>query len=311
MKISNQRTIYGETLIELGKTNDRIVVLEADLGKSTQSFGFSQVFPERYFEMGIAEADMTSFAAGLSLTGKIPFTNSFAVFAAGRVYDQIRQGIAIGKLNVKIVGSSAGLSDFGDGATHQSIEDLAIMCAIPHMTVLVPADGPQLKAMVKWMADYDGPVYLRVSRNDLPEVTDERSDPICPTALHEGKDVAIVACGIMVSRALQAAENLSEQGISARVINVPCLKPFPEEKIAALLQDMSAVIVAEEHSYIGGLSQALAWSLRGKNIALETVSIPDEFGQSASNAEELLFYYGLTAESLVDKVHLLLKKKGG
>ena len=164
MKMSNQRTVYGQTLVELGKENQRIVVLEADLGKSTQSYAFSQEFPERYFEMGIAEADMTSFAAGLSLTGKITFTNSFAVFAAGRAYDQIRQGIAIPKLNVKIVGSSAGMSDFGDGATHQSVEDVAIMRAIPNMTVLVPADAPQLKAMVKWMVDYDGPVYLRVSR---------------------------------------------------------------------------------------------------------------------------------------------------
>ena len=302
MKMSNQRTVYGQTLVELGKENQRIVVLEADLGKSTQSYAFSQEFPERYFEMGIAEADMTSFAAGLSLTGKIPFTNSFAVFAAGRAYDQIRQGIAIPKLNVKIVGSSAGMSDFGDGATHQSVEDVAIMRAIPNMTVLVPADAPQLKAMVKWMVDYDGPVYLRVSRNDLPEVTGEHPDPIMPAVLREGTDAAVVACGIMVAPALEAAEKLAAEGISVRVINVPCLKPFADEKVKELLAGVKKIVAAEEHSYIGGLSQALAWALRGDGRPLETVSIPDVFGQSASNPQELLVHYGLTADHIAEKI---------
>ena len=302
MKMSNQRTVYGQTLVELGKENKRIVVLEADLGKSTQSYAFSQEFPERYFEMGIAEADMTSFAAGLSLTGKIPFTNSFAVFAAGRAYDQIRQGIAIPKLNVKIVGSSAGMSDFGDGATHQSVEDVAIMRAIPNMTVLVPADAPQLKAMVKWMVDYDGPVYLRVSRNDLPEVTGEHPDPITPAVLREGTDAAVVACGIMVAPALEAAEKLAAEGISVRVINVPCMKPFADEKVKELLAGVKKIVAAEEHSYIGGLSQALAWALRGDGRSLETVSIPDVFGQSASNPQELLVHYGLTADHIAEKM---------
>lgn len=302
MKMSNQRTVYGQTLVELGKENKRIVVLEADLGKSTQSYAFSQEFPERYFEMGIAEADMTSFAAGLSLTGKIPFTNSFAVFAAGRAYDQIRQGIAIPKLNVKIVGSSAGMSDFGDGATHQSVEDVAIMRAIPNMTVLVPADAPQLKAMVKWMVDYDGPVYLRVSRNDLPEVTGEHPDPITPAVLREGTDAAVVACGIMVAPALEAAEKLAAEGISVRVINVPCLKPFADKKVKELLAGVKKIVAAEEHSYIGGLSQALAWALRGDGRSLETVSIPDVFGQSASNPQELLVHYGLTADHIAEIV---------
>ena len=302
MKMSNQRTVYGQTLVELGKENQRIVVLEADLGKSTQSYAFSQEFPERYFEMGIAEADMTSFAAGLSLTGKIPFTNSFAVFAAGRAYDQIRQGIAIPKLNVKIVGSSAGTSDFGDGATHQSVEDVAIMRAIPNMTVLVPADAPQLKAMVKWMVDYDGPVYLRVSRNDLPEVTGEHPDPITPAVLREGTDAAVVACGIMVAPALEAAEKLAAEGISVRVINVPCLKPFADEKVKELLAGVKKIVAAEEHSYIGGLSQALAWARRGDGRPLETVSIPDVFGQSASNPQELLVHYGLTADHIAEKI---------
>lgn len=309
MKISNQRTVYGETLLELGRINPHIVVLEADLGKSTQTYAFSQEFPQRYFEMGIAEANMTSFAAGLSLTGKIPFTNSFAVFAAGRSYDQIRQGIGIAKLNVKIVGSSAGMSDFGDGATHQSVEDIAIMRAIPNMTVLVPADGPQLREMVRWMVDYDGPVYLRVSRNDLPEITGESPDPIRPAVLREGEDTAIVSCGLMTARALEAAEILAGDGISARVINVPCLKPFPDSEIVSMLAGVRAVAVTEEHSFIGGLSQALAWALRGDGRPLETVSIPDVFGQSASEPEELLAYYGLTAEHIAETVRSILAQK--
>lgn len=164
MPMQNPREVYGRTLVELGKENPNIVVLEADLGKSTMSCYFEQAFPERFFEMGIAEANMTSFAAGLALTGKIPFTNSFAVFAAGRAYDQIRQGICIPGLNVKIVGSSAGLSDFGDGSTHQSVEDLAIMRAIPNMTVLVPADGNETRKMTRAIARYKGPVYMRAQR---------------------------------------------------------------------------------------------------------------------------------------------------
>ena len=309
--MSNQRTAYGETLVELGREDERIVVLEADLGKSTQSYAFSQAFPERYFEMGIAEANMTSFAAGLSLMGKVAFTNSFAVFAAGRAYDQIRQSIAIGGLNVKIVGSSAGFSDFGDGATHQSVEDVAIMRAIPNMTVLVPADAPQLTAMVKWMVDYVGPVYLRVSRNDLPEVTGDAPDPIRPAVLRQGKDVAVVACGTMAARALEAAELLEREHISARVINVPCLKPLDEETLKSLLAGVKAVVTCEEHSVIGGLSQAVAWMLRGDSRPMDAVAAPDAFGQSASKAEELMAFYHLTAKDIVGKAKALWSTEGG
>ena len=173
MKMQNPREVYGRTLVELGRENPDIVVLEADLGKSTMSCYFEEAFPSRYFEMGIAEANMTSFAAGLSLTGKIPFTNSFAVFAAGRAYDQIRQSVCLPRLNVKIVGSSAGLSDYGDGSTHQSVEDLAIMCAIPNMTVLAPADAVEAGKMTRAMAANRGPVYMRLTRADLPDVFPE------------------------------------------------------------------------------------------------------------------------------------------
>lgn len=306
MKLSNQRAAYGEELLSLGRTNCDIVVCEADLGKSTMTNAFQKAYPNRYFEMGIAEANMTSFAAGLSLTGKIAFTNSFAVFAAGRAYDQIRQGIAIGRLNVKIVGSSAGLSDFGDGATHQAIEDIAIMRAIPNMTVLVPADAPQLRTMVRWMVDYEGPVYLRVSRNDLPEVTGDHPDPLLPAILREGEDAAVIACGVMAAQAMKAAEMLEKENINLRVVNVPCLKPFPENAVWEAARGVKAIVTAEEHSVIGGLSAAVSWALRGDGRPMEAVAVMDSFGQSASNAEELMAHYGLTAKNIADTVKRIL-----
>lgn len=306
MKLSNQRAAYGEELLLLGRDNCDIVVCEADLGKSTMTNAFQKAYPNRYFEMGIAEANMTSFAAGLSLTGKIAFTNSFAVFAAGRAYDQIRQGIAIGRLNVKIVGSSAGLSDFGDGATHQAVEDIAIMRAIPNMTVLVPADAPQLRAMVRWMVDYEGPVYLRVARNDLPEITGDHPDPLLPAVLREGEDAAVIACGVMVAEALQAAELLEKESISLRVVNVPCLKPFPENAVWEAVRGVKAIVTVEEHSVIGGLSAAVSWALRGDGRPMEAVAVMDSFGQSASNAEELMAHYGLTAKNIADTVKRVL-----
>ena len=308
MKMSNQRTVYGKTLVEIGAVNPRLVVLEADLGNSTQSIHFQRAYPDRYFEMGIAEANMTSFAAGLALTGKIAVTNSFAVFSAGRAYDQIRQGVSIPALNVKIVGSSAGFSDFGDGATHQSVEDIAIMRAIPNMTVLVPADAPQAAAMVRWMVDHDGPVYLRICRNDLPEVTGETPDPVCPAVLRDGSDVALAACGVMTAQALEAADMLAEQGISARVVNIPCLKPFPEAEVCGLLEGVRAAVSCEEHSVIGGLSQALSWALRGDGRPLDAVAVQDVFGQSAYSYDELLTCYHLKAADIAERAAKLLRK---
>ena len=241
MKFQNQRQVYGETLLQLGRENKNIVVLEADLGKSTMTSLFEQEFPDRFFEMGIAEANMTSFAAGLSLTGKIAFTNSFAVFAAGRSFDQIRQGISIPKLNVKIVGSSAGLSDFGDGATHQSVEDIAIMRAIPNMTVLAPADGTETRKMVRKIVGYNGPVYLRINRHDLPDLFPEDQEFVIgkPYLIREGKDIVVFANGIMVSRAFKASEELEKEGISVRVVNVSSLKPVDETEIKKFASDVS------------------------------------------------------------------------
>jgi transketolase len=301
---------YGETLVELGKENKNIVVLEADLGKSTMSYLFQQAYPERFFEMGIAEQNMASTAAGLSLTGKIPFISSFAVFAAGRAYDQIRQTISIAKLNVKICGSSSGLSDFGDGSTHQAIEDMAIMRAIPNMTVLVPVDAVETRKMVKAMADNPGPMYIRINRNDLPILTDE-DEPFEIGKLYtkkEGKDVAIFANGVMVSKALEAAESLEKEGISAKVVNVSTIKPLDQQGVIDMVKDCRAVVTAEEHSIIGGLGGAIAEALRGEtNLPIEFVGVKDTFGTSAYGYDELLEYYGLTSQAIVDAVRKVVR----
>lgn len=310
MGIHNQRVVYGETLVELGRENKNIVVLEADLGKSTMSCLFQKEFPERYFEMGIAEANMVSFAAGLALTGKIAFVNTFAVFASGRPYDQIRQGVCIGKLNVKIIGSSTGFSDFGDGATHQSIEDVAIMRAIPNMTVISPCDGIETKKAVRAIAEYDGPVYMRLSRSDLEDVFPEDQEFVIgkPVVLKEGSDIVIFASGAMVHQALKAASELDNEGISAKVVNVSTLKPFDETAIINLAKGMKGVITAEEHSYIGGLASAVWYALRNNPVPFEAVAVNDCFGQSAESHQELLDFYGLNSISIIEKARKILGK---
>jgi len=296
MGIQNPREVYGRTLVELGRENRDVVVLEADLGKSTMSCYFEQAFPERFFEMGIAEANMTSFAAGLSLTGKIPFTNSFAVFAAGRAFDQIRQGICIPGLNVRIVGSSCGLSDFGDGSTHQSVEDVAIMRAIPNMTVLVPADGNETRSMTRALVEYQGPAYMRITRNDVPDVmlVDEPFVAGKPYLIRQGSDAVVFANGQMVSLALEAAGILSVAGISTRVVNVSSMKPVDMAALAALADGMKGVVSAEEHSLIGGLASLIREALQGRAVPISAIGIDDRFGQSAHSYEDLLQAYGLT-----------------
>jgi len=304
MVMHNQRQVYGQTLVQLGRENSRIVVLEADLGKSTMSSLFQEEFPDRYFEMGIAEANMVSFAAGLSLTDRIAFVNSFAVFASGRPYDQIRQGVCIGNLNVKIVGSSAGLSDFGDGATHQAIEDVALMRAIPNMTVVVPCDGIETAQAVRAITSLEGPVYLRISRNDIADILPEDA-PFqlgVPRVLRQGHDVVVFAMGIMVGTALKAAETLAGEGIDVRVVNVSTIKPMNEEHIIRLTSDCRGVVVAEEHTVIGGLSSAILEALHNTCIPIETVAIHDRFGQSAESYQELLEEYHLTEKDIIEKV---------
>ena len=308
MSRNNQRTAYGKALVELGAENPNVVALDADLCKSTQSVMFQEAYPHRFFEMGIKEQDMLSTAAGLAASGKIAFASSFAVFIAGRAYDQIRQTISIGKLNVKICGSSAGLSDFGDGSTHQSLDDMAIMNVIPNMVVLTPADANETRAAVKAAAAHEGPVYIRVCRNDVLDVT-PAEQPFTIGKMHvlrEGTDVAIFAMGTMVEQALLAAEELAKDGISAKVINVSTLKPFDTEAAQALSAGCKAVIAAEEASYIGGLTGALATALRKCAVPMDYVAIEDVFGQSAHSAEELMEHYGLTAAEIIKKTKAML-----
>lgn len=305
------RAAYGQALVDLGKKDERVVVLEADLGKSTMSILFQQAYPSRYFEMGIAEQNMASTAAGLSLVGKIPFIHSFAVFASGRAYDQIRQSIAIAGLNVKICGSSAGLSDFGDGSTHQAIEDVSLMRALPNMTVLVPVDAVETRKMVEAMVDWDGPVYIRINRNDLPVVTDPDSHFEIGKlqVLREGTDIAVFANGVMVSKALVAAEELAGAGISVKVINASTVKPLSDEEVLSCVKECRGVVTAEEHSIIGGLGSAVAAALRReRNLPIEFVGVKDSFGTSALSYEELLAHYGLTVDAIEDAVKLVLER---
>jgi transketolase len=307
MNTQNCRTVYGETLVELGRQDERIVVLEADLSKTTMTKLFEQEFPERFFEVGIGEQNMISTAAGLALSGKIAFANSFAVFATGRPYDQIRVS-CIGRLNVKIVGSSCGLSDFGDGATHQSIEDVAIMRAIPNMTILSPADGIETKKMTRAAAAYDGPIYMRILRNPVPDVTDENQEFEIgrPTVIRQGTDVVVFAHGYMVYKSLKAAQTLENEGVSVRVVNVSTLKPIDEEAIRKLAGGVKGVVTVEEHTIIGGLASAVAFALRGQALPMEAVAVQDCFGQSSLDYEQLLAHYGLTDAAVVDAVKKVL-----
>lgn len=307
MGYTNQRIAYGNTLVELGRENKEIVVLDADLGGSTMGKMFEAEFPDRHFEAGIAEANMTSMAAGLAQTGKIPFTNSFAVFSGGRAYDQIRQTIAIGKLNVKICGSSSGMSDFGDGATHQAIEDIAIMRAIPNMTVLCPADANETAEAVKAMVNMHGPCYIRLNRNDYENVTEEgRTFEIGkPSVLREGSDVAVCATGYMTRLALEAAEKLQGK-ISVKVINVATIKPLDEEALKKAIGDCKAIVTAEEHSIVGGLGSAVAEVLRRDARPIEFVGVNDTFGCSAHSYKDVLKCHGLTTEHIIEAIEQII-----
>ncbi len=303
MAYTNQRTAYGETLVALCKENRDIVVLDADLAGSTMGKMVEAACPDQHIEMGIAEANMASVAGGLSLVGKIPFIASFAVFAAGRAYDQIRQSISIGKLNVKICGSSAGFSDFGDGATHQSVDDIAYMRVIPNMNVIVPADANETVEAVKYMAANKGPMYIRLNRNDYPNVTPEGA-PFkfgVPTVVKEGTDVVVFACGVMVGKALEAAEMLKDE-VSVKVVNVSTIKPLNKEMVNELVKDCKGVVTAEEHSVIGGLGGAIAEALSKSGKPIEFVGANDAFGSSAHSYNEILEYMGLTKEHIAEAI---------
>jgi transketolase len=301
----NLRTAYGEALVEAGKCDPDIVVMDADLCKSTMSVLFEKEIPERFIEAGIAEQNMTSMAAGLAIGGKKPFIHSFAVFDTGRNFDQIRQSICLPKLNVTICGSSGGLSDFADGATHQSVEDVALMRVLPNMTVFVPCDAVQTKKMVKASLSIEGPVYIRINRMDLPVVYKEEDAFISGKAyvLREGTDFVVFAQGVMLHKALEAAEMLSKEGIAVRVVDVPTVKPLDAVQIKNLVQGMKGAVVAEEHSRIGGLYGAIAEILiEDATVRVKCVALNDVFGTSAENYEVLLAHYGLTADKIIEAV---------
>lgn len=304
MKKKSTRQAYGEALVELGRMNENIVVLDADLTKSTKTNLFQEEFPERHINVGIAEADLIGTAAGLATCGKIPFASTFAMFAAGRAYEQIRNTVAYPKLNVKIAPTHAGISVGEDGGSHQSIEDISLMRGIPGMVVLSPADATETKKMIFAAAEYEGPVYIRMGRLDVPVLFDESYDFQIGIAntIKEGTDVTVVATGLMTARALEAAEELAKEGVSVRVINAGTIKPLDGETILKAAKETKFIVTAEEHSVIGGLGSAVSEFLSETHPTLvKKVGIYDKFGQSGKG-DELLEKYELTASKIMSVV---------
>lgn len=305
MSKKSTRQAYGEALVELGKINKDVVVLDADLTKSTKTNLFQEKFPERHFNVGIAEADLIGTAAGLATCGKIAFASTFAMFAAGRGFEQIRNIVAYPKLNVKIAPTHAGISVGEDGGSHQSVEDIALMRAIPGMVVLSPADAVETKKMVFAAAEYNGPVYIRMGRLDVETIFDEATYDFqigIANTVREGNDVTIAATGLMTAEALKAADILAQEGISVRVINVGTIKPLDGETILKAAQETKFIITAEEHSVIGGLGSAVSEFLSEVHpTKVKKLGLYDKFGQSGK-ANELLEKYELTAAKLVAMV---------
>ena len=310
-KWESQRKQYGRALVELGKERSDIVVLDADLSSSTRTADFATVFPERFFNCGIAEQNMIDTAAGLAASGKTVFVSTFAVFGTGRCYDQIRQSVAYPKLNIKIVASHAGITVGGDGASHQIIEDLALMRVLPNMTVIVPVDSVETYKVVKTVAKTKDPVYVRIGRADVPTVTDTDSPFEMNKAkvMRDGEDVTLIGCGIMVSKCLEAADELAKHGIDARVINLHTIKPLDEKTIVRAARETGGVVTAEEHSVIMGMGSAVAMCLvENFHVPMKRVGIPDVFGESGA-CTELMEKYGLTIENIVEAAHDVLKRK--
>lgn len=298
------RDAYGKALVELGKNNNNIVVLDADLSKSTKTAEFASTYPERFFDMGIAEANMVGTAAGLATTGKIPFVSTFALFGTLRVADQIRNSLCYPNLNVKIAVTHSGLTLGEDGASHQAIEDISLMRAIPNMTVIVPADGEETKQVIEAAANYDGPVYIRLGRPKVPMVFDDNYNfEIGKGAIvKEGSDVTIIAMGVMLSPAIEAANELAKEGIAARVINMASIKPIDKELIIKAAKETKGIVTAEEHNILGGLGSAVAEVVSESVPTLvKRVGVEDTFGESGK-PDELLEKYGLTKENIISKV---------
>ncbi len=307
------RAAYGQTLVAMAEAEPNLVVLDADLSGSTMTKDFSKACPERFFNMGIAEANMIGTAAGLAAAGKKPFANSFAMFAAGRVWEQIRNSVAYTGLNVKIIGSHGGLSVGEDGATHQCIEDLAIMRTIPNMLVLCPCDGNEMRQAVKALLAYDGPAYMRLGRLAVETVTDSVEGYAFQlgkgAVLRQGKDVTIVAIGMMVQMALQAADILAKEGIDARVIDMHTLKPLDGDLLLTAAQETGAIVTSEEHNILGGLGGAVTEFLAEHcPVPVLRHGVEDIFGRSGK-AEEVLKAYHLTPEGIADKARRAVSLK--
>jgi len=311
MKKIATRDAYGRTLVELGRANPDIVVLVADLAKSTKTIEFGKEFPLRFFDMGIAEQNLMGTAAGLAAAGKIPFVSTFAIFAAGRAFDQVRNTVAYPGLPVKIAATHAGITVGEDGGSHQSIEDIALMRVLPGMRVLVPADAEETVQAVKMAANVLGPFYIRLGRISVPQIYESgyRFEIGKASVLRQGNDAAVIACGVMVAPALQAAETLSAQGIGVMVINMSTIKPLDIQTVVAAARQTKAVVTAEEHSVIGGLGGAVAEAL-GEHypVPIMRLGVEDTFGESGS-PEELMEKYGLTSAGIIAKVKMAIARK--
>lgn len=306
------REAYGKALAELANVNENIVVLDADLSKSTKTADFKAVCEERFFNMGIAESNMMGVAAGLSTCGKIPYVSTFAMFAAGRAFEQIRNSICYPKLNVKICATHAGLTVGEDGASHQAIEDLSLMRSIPNMTVICPADAIETAAAIKAISEYNGPCYVRLGRAAVNIINDKNTYEFKigkGVTLADGNDVTIIATGIMVDVALEAKEELNKEGINARVINIHTLKPIDKEILVKAAKETGAIVTVEEHNVIGGLGSAVAEVLTEEiPVPVIKVGVQDVFGESGL-PDQLLKAYGLTANNVVEKVKKAISLK--
>lgn len=305
------RDAYGEALKILGKENENIVVLDADLSSSTKTGVFAKEYPERFVNVGIAEQNLMGVAAGISTTGKIPFASTFAMFATGRAFEIIRNSIGYPNLNVKIAATHAGLTVGEDGASHQALEDIAVMRAIPNMTVICPADGVEAKAAVLEAAKYVGPVYIRLGRSKVPTIFEEGNFEFeigKAKEIKQGNDIAIIATGVMVSRALEAAEKLAEEGIEARVINMSTIKPIDRDIIVKAAKETKGIVTAEEHNIYGGLGGAVSEVVSESHPTMvKRVGTEDTFGESG-NGDLLLDKYGLNADNIIKKAKEILNK---
>ncbi len=309
--MKSTRDGFGDALLELGKQNENVVVLTADLTESVRAGAFKEMFPRRFFSFGVSEQDMISAAAGFALEGKIPFACTFGVFASGRPWDQIRISVAYMNLNVNIVGTHAGITVGPDGATHQALEEITLMRVLPNMTVIVPADYYEAKKAAQVAASYPGPVYLRLTRNSVPFITNEEDEYQIGKAnvLKDGWDLTIIACGQMVHICLKAADILEQENISARVINLHTVKPLDRNEIIKAASETKAILTVEEHQVFGGMGSAVA-ELVCENypVPMKLMGIRDRFGRSGE-ADVLLEAFGLTSENVVKEAKILLEKK--